>query len=110
MRQERESKYDSDKRDVIDLKVRQILPDPRGGFGEVFRPGKGGAVEEFRQGAALSEALTDGGGEPRKKRAESRCGDWGLGLGLRVCDRNRRWGSHLRRRRLVAAEEVCGGA
>lgn len=99
MREERKSEYQSENRNVVNAKVREIFPDAGGSFREGIRAGKGGTVDQFGPRASLREALAKGGGEAVDKRAEGGGGDWrlrlgssgGCGGGLGIRDRERRW-------------------
>lgn len=78
---ERESQDEAENRQVIDTEVGVVFADAEGGFGEGFRFGEGGAIDEFGPRTALGEAIAEGFGDVVDQGAESGGGDRGLGLG-----------------------------
>ena len=98
---------------VVDAEVGGVLADPGICLGEGFGSGHGTPVEELRPGAALREALPEGGGEAGDEGAECWCGDRRRGLGgggrrvgLRGGDGEWWWSGHWRRVDLRMAREA----
>lgn len=87
MRDEREGEGEGEEGYVVDAEVGEVFADARCGLGEGIGAGEGGAIEEFQPGAALGEAVADGGVEARDEGAEGGGGDLRLGLGLGIGDR-----------------------
>lgn len=78
IRQERNSKDQSNDSVVIDTEVGVVLADAKGGFREALGFRKGCTVNEFTPRTALREAITDGIGDVVDEGPEGGCDDGGL--------------------------------